>query len=143
MKFVVFFSHSGSLGICTRRTFPPKPRPQGELLPAGLRVGIFFVKMYCLSAPRVLRQTSPADDCWGNISLLPESQAGAYGFLTEATLYKKQYDEKNNQNKLNCSFPLHDNDELPWQFCVTCMSAAIISGVRLFSKPFPYRNIYM
>lgn len=72
--------------------------------------------MYCLSAPRVLRQTSPAEDCWGNMSLLPESQARACGFLTEATLCKKHYDEKNNQNKLNSCFPLRDNDDCRGNF---------------------------
>ena len=54
--------------------------------------------MHCLSAPPVSRKTSAADDeCWGNASLLPESQARACWFSTQATLCKKHYDEKKQQ----------------------------------------------
>ena len=54
--------------------------------------------MHCSSAPRVLRKTSAADEeCWGNVSLLPESQARACGFSTQAKLCKKHYDENNNE----------------------------------------------
>ena len=61
----------------------------------------------------MLRNTSAADDelCWGNVSLLPESQARACGFTTEATLCKKHYDEKNQKNKLKCCFPLRDDQD--------------------------------
>ena len=55
------------------------------------RVGFFSAKykMHCLSAPRVLRKTSAADEeCWGNVALLPESQSRACGFSTQATLCK-------------------------------------------------------
>ena len=68
--------------------------------------------MYCLSAPRVLRKTSAADDdCWGNVSLLLESQARVCGFSTQATLCKKHYNEKTQQNKLKCCFPLRDDED--------------------------------
>ena len=68
--------------------------------------------MHCLNAPRVLCKTSASDEeCWGNVSLLPESQARACGFSTEATLCKKHYDEKKQQNKLNCCFPLRDDED--------------------------------
>ena len=68
--------------------------------------------MHCLSAPRVLRKTSAADDeCWSNISLLPETQARACGFSTQATLCKKHCDEKKQQNKLKCCFPLRDDED--------------------------------
>ena len=64
------------------------------------RVGFFSAKykMHCLSAPRVLPKTSAADEeCWGNVSLLPESQARACGFSTEATLCKSTTTKKNNK----------------------------------------------
>ena len=54
--------------------------------------------MHCLSAPRVLPKTSATDEeCWGNVSFLPESQARACGFLTEATLCKSTTRKKNNK----------------------------------------------
>ena len=70
--------------------------------------------MHCLSAPRVLRKTSAADDklCWGNVSLLPESQARACGFSTQATLCKKHYDEKKQIKELlpiTCDQDCHGN----------------------------------
>ena len=50
----------------------------------------------------MLRKTSAVDDelCWGDVSLLPESQALACGFSTEATLCKKHYDEKKQKKKI-------------------------------------------
>ena len=68
--------------------------------------------MHCLSAPRVLCKTSAVDhECWGNISLLPETQARECGFSTQATLCKKHSDEKKQQNKLKCCFPLRDDED--------------------------------
>ena len=89
--------------------------------------------MHCLNAPRVLRKTSASDEeCWGNVSLLPESQARACGFSTEATLCKKHYDEKKQQNKLNCCFSLRDDED--------CCGNLVLCPRRLFPVFDCYKN---
>ena len=63
--------------------------------------------MHCLSAPRMLPKASTADDqCWGNVSFLPESQARDCGFSTQATLCKKHYDEKKTTKQLKLLLPI-------------------------------------
>ena len=97
------------------------------------RVGFFSAKykMHCLSAPRVLPKTSAADEeCWGNVSLLPESQARACGFSTEATLCKSTTTKKTKQIKL--LLPITWWWRLRWESCF--ISKAIISTVRLLQK---------
>ena len=97
----------------------------------------FFAKdMHCLSAPRVLRKTSAAGDefiCWGNISLLPESQARACGFSTQVTLCKKHYDERQLKNKLKCCFPLRDDED--------CCGNLVSCPTRLFPVFDSFKNV--
>ena len=89
--------------------------------------------MHCLSAPRVLPKTSAADEeCWGNVSLLPESQARACGFSTEATLCKSTTTEKKQQSKLNYCCPLRDDED--------CCGKIVSYPGRLFPMFDCYKN---
>lgn len=72
--------------------------------------------MYCVKAPRALRsrsepQTTGAVECWGNVSPIEQTQARACGFLNQVSLCKKHFDEKVNQNKTNCCFPLRNSSQ--------------------------------
>ena len=59
----------------------------------------------------MLRKTSAADEeCWGNVSLLPESQARACGFSTQATLCQKHYDEKKTK-QIKLLLPISDDED--------------------------------
>ena len=72
--------------------------------------------MYCVKATRALRsrsepQTTGAVECWGNVSLIEQTQARGCGFLGQVSLCKKHFDEKVNQNKTNCCFPLRNSSQ--------------------------------
>lgn len=75
--------------------------------------------MHCVKAPRELRKKPAGVDCWGNVSLFTDIQARACGFLQNVTLCKKHFDEKINENKLKCCFPLHSDNECSGSF-VSC-----------------------
>ena len=78
------------------------------------RVGFSSAKyrMHCLSVLRVLRKTSAADEeCWVNVSLLPESRARACGFSTQARLCQKHYDERKKTKQIQLLLPISDDED--------------------------------
>ena len=86
--------------------------------------------MYCLKAPRVLRNKNTENrtgtsNCWGNVSLYVGGKARACGFQRDVTLCKKHFDEQSNVNKLKCCFPFNDS-------AGACKGALIECPQRLF-----------